>query len=445
MMREAPAIELLNARLAQFADDVLDKQVGLLRDLIGCQTISSPEPTDGFTREATRALDLVEPELCTLGFTTERWTTADGFPTLSSQRNAIQPGLVIGFNGHIDVVPIEDPGKWQHHPWGGEQIDTRLYGRGACDAKGAVVAMIGALQLLQMADVDTATGLLLHIVTDEEVAGPGTDACLEREWPDAVIIGEPSSLDIWIAEPGLEQVRIEIDGVATHALNRWRALPDIPGSEDGGVNAIDKAFIVTSAVRDLERTWTQERRYALLPDGFNTINLGAIIGGKSSGPGQINAESGPGSVPDACALEYNVWYYPNQSLAEVRAEFEARVLDACAQDWWLAANPPRFIWALRGLTNPPAETDPDHPLAAALLASARRINPAASATAMQGASLLPWYTTRGIPGVIFGPGNVAQAHGVDEYIDLCSLRETTVALALTLADARLKEVARIER
>ena len=54
----------------------------------------------------------------------------------------------VGFNGHLDVVPIEDPAKWRHDPWDGAQIDGRLYGRGACDAKGAVVAMTGALQLL---------------------------------------------------------------------------------------------------------------------------------------------------------------------------------------------------------------------------------------------------------------------------------------------------------
>ena len=83
-------------------------------------------------------------------------------------------------------------------------------------------------------------------------------------------------------------------------------------------------------------------------------------------------------------------------------------------------------------------------LAGVLLASARRIDPRAVATALQGASLLPWYTARGIPGVISGPGNVAQAHGVDEYIDLRGLRETTVALALALADDRLKEVPRLE-
>jgi acetylornithine deacetylase/succinyl-diaminopimelate desuccinylase-like protein len=64
---------------------------------------------------------------------------------------------------------------------------------------------------------------------------------------------------------------------------------------------------------------------------------------------------------------------------------------------------------------------------------------------MQGASLLPWYTRRGIPGVIFGAGNVAQAHGVDEFLDLENLRAITLALALALADKRLKEVPRIEQ
>ena len=77
----------------------------------------------------------------------------------------------------------------------------------------------------------------------------------------------PALLDVWIAEPGLEQVRIEIEGIATHALNRWRALPDAPGTEAGGVNAIDKAFLVAEAVRELERAWTREQRYELLPPG----------------------------------------------------------------------------------------------------------------------------------------------------------------------------------
>src|SRR5215212_8467414 len=222
-MREAPLAGHLEARLDEAADDVLAHEVRLLRDLIGCQTVSSPEPTDAFKGEAERALDLLEPALRGLGFTVERWTAGAGFPTLACRRSRPGPAPTIGFNGHVDVVPIEDPGKWRHDPWGGTHVDNRIYGRGACDAKGAVITMIG----------------------------------------------EPSSLDVWIAEPGLEHVRIEVEGVATHALNRWRALPDEPGSEAGGVNAIDKAFITAEAVRDLEREWTGARRYPLLPDGFN--------------------------------------------------------------------------------------------------------------------------------------------------------------------------------
>jgi acetylornithine deacetylase len=444
MTDAVPTTDLLT-RLDTAADAVLERQICLLRDLIGCQTVSTPLPTESFTREALRAIDLVERELTALGFANERWLSGAGFPTLAATRSIAGQSPVIGFNGHLDVVPIESRAMWEHDPWGGEVVGSHLDGRGACDAKGPLVAMVGALQLLQAASVDSATGLLLHVVTDEEVAGPCTDACLERQWPDAVIIGEPSSLGVWIAEPGLEHVRVEIDGLATHALNRWRALPDTPGSEAGGVNAIDKAFLVAEAVRDLEREWTRERRYPLLPTGFNTINLGAIVGGKSGEAGEINAAAGPGSVPDRCALEYNIWYYPDQSLADVRAAFEARVRQACAADWWLAAHPPRFTWALRGLTNPPAETDPAHPLAAVMLGSARQSDADASATAMQGASLLPWYTRRGIPGVIFGPGNVAQAHGVAEYLDVSNLRAATLALALALADVRLKEVPRVAR
>ena len=444
-MTDAIAATDLLTRLDAAADAVLERQIRLLRDLIACQTVSTPIPAESFTREASRAIDLVERELTALGFASERWLSGAGFPALAATRTVAGKSPVIGFNGHLDVVPIESRDSWQQDPWGGELAGSRLYGRGACDAKGPLVAMVGALQLLRAAGVDSATDLLLHVVTDEEVAGPCTDACLERGRPDAVIVGEPSSLDVWIAEPGLEHVRVEIDGLATHALNRWRSLPDAPGSEAGGVNAIDKAFLLATAVRDLERAWTRDRHYPLLPDGFNTINLGAIVGGKSGEAGEINAAAGPGSVPDRCALEYNIWYYPGQSLADVRAAFEARVLEASAADWWLAAHPPRFMWALRGLTNPPAETDPAHPLAAVLLASARQIDPGASATAMQGAALLPWYTRQGIPGVIFGPGNVAQAHGVDEYLDVSNLRAATPALALALADMRLKEVPRVAR
>lgn len=420
-------------------------QIALLRDLIGCRTVSATKPSPEFTQEAERARDRLLEELAHLGCDSETWLVDGGFPVIRATTRHDPGSPTIGFNGHFDVVPIEDPAKWRHAPWAGEREGSRLYGRGACDAKGSIVAMLGAMRLLRAAEVPLAARLMLDLVSDEEVAGACTDACLDRGLPDAVIVGEPSFPEVWIAEPGLEHVRIEIEGVATHALNRWRALEAPAGDDSGGVNAIDKALAVAAAVQEIERDWTASQAYPLLPAKFNTINLGTVFGGKSQAPGEVNLAVGPGSVPDYCALEYNIWYYPHQPLESLRDEFEARVRASVAGDRWLEAHPPRFTWALHGLSNPPAVTDPSHPLAQALVESARAQDREARPTAMQGASLLPWYTRRGVPGVIFGPGSVAQAHGVDEFIDLGSLRSATLALAGALADPGLQEVPTLAR
>ena len=105
------AKESLLPLLDAHTDAVLARQVTLLQALIGCRTISAPTATVAFTREAERAITLVESALAHLGFICERWLTEDGFPTLSASRDNGANDRVLGFNGHLDVVPIEDPAK----------------------------------------------------------------------------------------------------------------------------------------------------------------------------------------------------------------------------------------------------------------------------------------------------------------------------------------------
>jgi acetylornithine deacetylase len=270
-------------------------------------------------------------------------------------------------------------------------------------------------------------------VSDEEVSSRGTLACLDHSRPDAVIVGEPSTLDLYVAQPGIEWVRIEVEGMATHAANRWRAPVDDGAGTAGGVNAIEKSVVVIEGARRVEREWRTRRRHPLFPAGFNTANLGAVAGGKSGASGEVIVASGPGSVPDLCALDYNLWYYPGERLEEIRGEFEAGVRAACRGDAWLRDHEPRFHWAREGVSGPPAETDARHPLVRSLHAAARLVKPEAAVTGMLAAALLTFYAARGIPGVIFGPGDLAQAHSADEYVELDSLRAATLALALALA------------
>ena len=219
---------------------------------------------------------------------------------------------------------------------------------------------------------------------------------------------------------GWNRSAIEIEGIATHALNRWRALPDAPGTEAGGVNAIDKAFVVAEAVRELERAWTREQRYELLPGGLQHHQSRRHDRRQERRGRRDQRGVGPRQRPRSAARSNTTSGTTRRKVSTICGPPSRRaVLAACASDWWLRQHPPRFIWALRGLTNPPAETDPHAPPGRGPPErDARSVSPAAKATAMQGASLLPWYTRRGIPGVIFGPGNVAQAHGVDEFLDL---------------------------
>ena len=139
-MTDAIAATDLLTRLDASADAVLERQIRLLRDLVACQTVSTTVPTESFTREASRAVDLVEHELIALGFASERWRSGAGFPSLAATRSIAGQSPVIGFNGHLDVVPIESRDSWRQDPWGGGLVGSRLFGRGACDAKGPLVS-----------------------------------------------------------------------------------------------------------------------------------------------------------------------------------------------------------------------------------------------------------------------------------------------------------------
>lgn len=90
MTPETQTANLRKLRFEEVAETVLPHQARLLRDLIAFQTVSTPTPMETFTREAGAAL--------------------------VARRSALEPGPTIGFNGHLDVAPIEDPAKWQSDP-----------------------------------------------------------------------------------------------------------------------------------------------------------------------------------------------------------------------------------------------------------------------------------------------------------------------------------------
>ncbi|MFL5721401.1 MAG: M20/M25/M40 family metallo-hydrolase, partial [Chloroflexota bacterium] len=143
-------------------------------------------------------------------------------------------------SGHLDVVPPGDPDTWTVDPWGAEIRDDALYGRGACDMKGGVAAILAAVRALAATgDLDRLDGeLLVAFVPSEEDGGQGTLAAIRAGVTgDLAIITEPSNLAVVVAHAGAITFRLTVPGRAAHASQRRE-----------GVSALDNLFVLSQAL-----------------------------------------------------------------------------------------------------------------------------------------------------------------------------------------------------
>lgn len=340
---------------------------------------------------------------------------------------AIDSGRSLILNGHIDAVSVQPREAWTHDPFQAVVRDGLLYGRGSCDMKGGVAAMVVAAELLAELDVPLTGELVVNTVTDEEYCGAGTAACLAAGLrADAAIVPEPTSLQTWVACRGILSPTISVQGRAGHAeLEQpdWRT--------GGAVNAIDKMAIVLEELRALHADWQQrpEHAHALLPAPSLVTTM--IHGGEWWV-----------TFPASCRATLDITYLRAQADrngfgTRVEAEVQAAVSRACARDEWLASHPPEVAWSV---DLPPNETDPGEPVVASLARAA-----ATTGRPHELGALDSWYDassfTRiaGIPAVGFGPyggrrGERPIAHTIDEHVPVADLVATVEMLALAAVD-----------
>jgi acetylornithine deacetylase len=303
-------------------------------------------------------------------------------------------------NGHVDVV---GPGtaSWRHGPWSGALEDGRLYGRGAVDMKGAVVAALHALAALRGAGGPT---VVLQCVASEEDGGLGTFAALDRDSAfDAALIPEPTAFDVVCAQAGALTFRCVIPGRSAHAAHRLE-----------GCSAIDRYVRVHTALQALERRVNADVAHPLMRELALPYPLlvGRVSGGEWSS-----------QVPDRVEFEGRLGVPVGADPAAARAALEDAV--AAALDDGEA--PAEVHWT--GGAFLPAETPPDHRWVEAVAGAveAERGRPARRVGVPWGADMR-LFAARGIPCVMTGPSGIERAHAVDEWVDAGEL----VTLARTL-------------
>jgi acetylornithine deacetylase len=422
--------------VAAAVDSRREELHALLRDLVGFRTESQAKEATHFPEEVTRCMGYVAELLGSLGFSIDTWdvgpsATFDAHPVVVARRPGSGGGRSVAFNGHLDVVPVGDPSGWTHDPFGGAIDDGRLYGRGATDMKGGVSAALFAAKVVLEEGFEPKGDIYFHLVSDEEVVGNSSRECAEKApTPDAVVSVEPSSLAISLTEGGLVHFRIEVEGVEAHAATRYLSV-HAGGKRCGGVNAIEKMLKIVVALQELERQWANTKSHPFLPPGYDTLLPGIIVGGPGGGKdGRLNLFSNAGTTPNYCSIEYNLWFYPDETLENVRGEVEDYVLAVCRADPWLREHPPRFTWSINSIYFPPSDVPPEHPVVETMSGCAREVGVEPVLRGFVAATDLAWYAERGVPGLIFGAGEIEQCHAADEFIDTGDLLRAAQTYAL---------------
>ena len=365
--------------------DVIDRTevVDLLSDLV---RIPSVHPRMGGGRGEAEVARYLADRLRALELSPKVTDVHPGRPNVLVTIPGETGGRHLLFEAHTDTVP---PSTGQTDPFVPRIEGDRLYGRGSCDTKASVAAAFSALASVLPLRERRAT-ISVAFTMGEELGHEGAKQLAASGFrADAAVIGEPTGLDVVAAHKGAVRWRMMTVGRSAHSSN-----------PEKGCNAIVKMAAVIRALEDRLIPTFKERRHPLL--GPPTLCVGRIEGGL-----QVNI------VPDRCAIELDWRILPGETWDSARKELEAVLAPARAEDPELHVEIEEPYQSFAGL-----ETRLDAPIVRLAREAVRRIDgehPVRGvAYGTDGAELSP----AGIPCVVLGPGDIAQAHTSTEYVEI---------------------------
>lgn len=349
-------------------------------------------------------------QLCRgLGLVCQRQTVEPGRDNLLARLDGDplpeQGGELLLFGAHQDTVPVLG---MTVDPFAAEVRQGRLYGRGACDVKGGMTALLGVLARLAQQRPRPRPTIVLACTVNEECgftgaralaqlcAGPPSPLLPRR--PDAAIIAEPTELQVVVAHKGVVRWRIHARGRAAHS-----------SQPETGANAIYKMARAVTLLERYQREVLAAR--AVHPRcGQPTLSVGTIRGG-----------AGVNIVPDHCVVEVERRLLPGEEPGPVRRHVIDYLQEHVGGEDGFEHEPP----FLEGI---PMSEEQNGALAQRLAAVVQEVVGRGERVGVPYGTDAATLAAVGIPTVVFGPGSLAQAHTVDEWIDLEQLDQATEIL-----------------
>lgn len=406
-------------------DQSQDRLLELLDRLVSFNTVSPP------ARNTAGLQDFITAHLKQNGFATKQQPFYDGDVLLSATKAGQSPAdhHSLLLNGHVDVAVLENRTAWHSDPFKLAKNGDQLIGRGVSDMKGALACYLFLFELLHRCDVALPGDLKFQAVVGEELGEAGTKALLKQgEAADFAIVGDTSNLELQ-GQGGVITGWITLKSPHTYHDGNRRAMVQTGGGLKAA-SMVEKMPIVIEALQKLERYWGITKSYPGFAPGSDTINPAYIEGGIH-----------PAFIADECRLWITVHFYPNEQVEAIEAEVEEAVKAACLADPWLKDCPPTFSWGGdsmlvdQGEIFPALELDEDAPAMKQLEAAHQAVHGAfpqvtMSSTVTDGG----WFGYYHIPAVIYGPGQLEQAHSDNESASFSQLLDYTKTIARFVLD-----------
>jgi acetylornithine deacetylase len=325
-----------------------------------------------------------------------------------------ETGRSLILQGHVDVVPEGPTDMWTTPPFDPVIRDGWMYGRGAGDMKAGVASAVFALDALRRIGLQPAATVYMQSVVEEESTGNGALMTHLRGYrADAALIPEPGNEGLTRANLGVLWFQLEVRGIPVHVA-----------SMATGANAIDAAYRVVGALRQLEARWNEQAKSHHLFGGHHhplNLNIGRIEGGDWAS-----------SVPAWCRIDCRIAFLPGIPAATAAREIEDCVADFARRDPFLSNNPPKVTFNgffAEGYELPPG-SEAEQLLAEAHQAVTGEALEHRLVTAYLDARVYALYDR--IP--VLNYGCIAENyHGFDERVNLASVLRTTTVIAQFIA------------
>lgn len=374
--------------------------ITLLEDLI---SIDSVNPLEDTSRQGEKELAFyIRDYLENIGIQSSlQWVLSER-PNVIGVLEGTQEGKSFVLEAHMDTVKVDN---MTIDPFLPRIKEGKMFGRGACDNKGSLTAMLLAMKLLKEKKIPLKGRVYLAAVIDEEYKYKGVSHLLDNGFrADAGIVGEPTNLDIIIAHKGALRWRIVTKGVACHSSE--------PGK---GKNAIYSMTQVINALQKRLVPAYKKRLHTLV--GSPTLSINIIQGGT-----QINI------VPDRCFIEIDRRTIPGEDYKTVLKEVDG-VLNELRKE-----NPLLRIERKEPyVASPPMQVSESERVVKALFQSIKdNIDRKPKIRGGKFDSDAGKFVAQRIPTPVFGPGSMLQAHSKDEWVEMREVMQAAEIIAQTI-------------